>query len=199
MRTLKLTPVRDIVLIAQIGCLMMASGFLAAEYPVFAFHKSRWLLFIVFGGLLAGIPSPSVARPRGLSSTERAAVALALEYLHDGPGAWWSALGPNAPLQRLGRADALAEIAVRTGPRAGATWTLQTVASRHGSDVAVFLIDFPSGISDTLILRFESRGEPVLQEVLCSIDPVDAGGSVSRLARWRSVRDRVVGIVSQNR
>src|SRR3954451_8758989 len=81
-------------------------------------------LFTPLRPALAAAPAPEAPRP--LSEAERQAVALAADYLDRGPAAWWDRLSRDAPLRRLGREAALAEIEVRAGSPAGAEWELET-------------------------------------------------------------------------
>lgn len=97
-------------------------------------------------------------RPRPLSEAERRAVVLATAYLENGAPAWWDELSSDAPLRALGRETATAEMAVRAGPRQGARWQLQTPGLVHGEGAAVFTIEFPSGIDETLRLELVERG-----------------------------------------
>jgi hypothetical protein len=97
-----------------------------------------------------------------IGGSDRAAAEVAAEYLANGPAALYERLSLDAPLRALPRQDALAEIAVRTGPREGATWTLQTTSGGRAGDVA-FRVTFPSGYEDGLLLRMKGGS---LQEVL---------------------------------
>jgi tetratricopeptide (TPR) repeat protein len=112
--------------------------------------------------------------PRALSAAERAGVELAAAYLRSGPQAWWERLAADAPLRRLGREVALDEIAVRAGPADGATWQLLTPA-RDDSGRAVFGLDFPSGLDETLILRLVNEGGWKIADIRTTIDPVALG------------------------
>lgn len=112
--------------------------------------------------LLLLIASGAAAEPRPINGTEREAVAIAAAYLAEGPRALWTRLSPDAPLRALPEKDALRELAVRTGPRQGARWSLQTV---DGSDRHVaFKVTFPSGYEDGLLLRMQRGGK--VREVL---------------------------------
>lgn len=102
-------------------------------------------------GNASGAPSP-----RAISPAERAAVELALAYAERGAAAWTERLADGSPLAGLSPAVAAAEIAVRCGPADGAVWQLQTPGAAAVDGLAVFTIEFPSGIDETLELRLES-------------------------------------------
>ena len=109
--------------------------------------------------LLAG------AEPRPINEPEREAVAIVAAFLSRGPLALEERLAPDAALRALPREDVLTELAVRTGPREGARWTLQTAGSGAG-DVA-FRVTFPSGYEDGLLFRMTKTGQRwSLREVL---------------------------------
>ena len=121
-----------------------------------------------------GNPLENQARPRELSEAERAAVGMAVAYFQRGPEAWWERLASNAPLRRLGRPAALAEIAARVGPREGATWQLVTPGPSFDPQTAVFSLEFPSGLDETLILHLSNEGGWKIAELRTSIDPVSS-------------------------
>jgi hypothetical protein len=100
----------------------------------------------------AGAAGP-VDGPRPLSAAERYAVQLAADYLAGGPAAWWPHLARGSWLRALGREAAIAEIEVRAGLPAGARWTLQAVPPALAERGALFGIEFPSGVDDTLLLE----------------------------------------------
>lgn len=130
-------------------------------------------LFLV---LLAAFPAAVAAEigsPRRLSAAERQAVVLAAEYLSFGPEAWWSRLSESSPLRLLGRDLAVKAIEVRAGPPAGAHWHLQTASAELTADSAVFTVEFPSGLDETLtlILRHED-GAWRLHSVRMSAEPL---------------------------
>jgi tetratricopeptide (TPR) repeat protein len=116
------------------------------------------------------------ATPRELSEAERAAVDLAVAYLQKGPSAWWDRLAAGAPLRRLGRADALDEIAARVGPADGATWQLLT-PGRADPQRAMIGIEFPSGLDETLTLDLVNEGGWKLAELSTTIDPFTPGAA----------------------
>jgi hypothetical protein len=93
------------------------------------------MLFLLF--LLAPLGNP-----------EREAVSVVSSYLASGPAAVYERLTPDAPLRSLPREEALQEIAVRLGPREGATWTL-----RKASEGVAFHVRWPSGYEDGLLFR----------------------------------------------
>ena len=110
--------------------------------------------------------------PRPLSEAERAAVGLAAAYLDRGPEAWWDPLEADSPLRALGREAALAEIGVRAGPRDEAEWQLQTPGPNEGADVAIFSIQFPSGVDETLVLGLaRAAGGWKIRELRSLADP----------------------------
>ncbi len=101
---------------------------------------------------------------------ERVAVELAVAYAESGASAWWNRLAADSPLAALGRQRAVAEIAVRAGPSAGAFWQLQTLIAdskepptapegeRRGRQVAVFALQYPSGLDEALVLELVETG-----------------------------------------
>jgi hypothetical protein len=91
--------------------------------------------------------------PRPLSAAEREAVIFAAEYLARGPEAFWDRLARGSALHRLGRTAALEEIEVRGGLPRGAKWELSTAAPDFAAHGAVFTIELPSGIEETLTLE----------------------------------------------
>lgn len=97
------------------------------------------------------------AQPRPVSAPEREAVSLVAAFLERGSPALFARLTPDAPLRALPEKDAWRELDVRTGPRAGARWTLQTFEG-DATDVA-FRVTFPSGYEDGLLFRM--RGDRV--------------------------------------
>ncbi|HEY0155684.1 MAG TPA: hypothetical protein VGF28_00175 [Thermoanaerobaculia bacterium] len=103
--------------------------------------------------LLLLIASGAAAEPRPINDAEREAVAIAAEFLERGPAALWTHLAPDAPLRALPEKEALQELAVRTGPRDGARWSLQTVEGSN-RDVA-FKVTYPSGYEDGLLFRIQ--------------------------------------------
>ncbi len=104
--------------------------------------REMWLVLLFLAG----------TEPRPIADAEREAVAVAAAYLTSGPSA--VPLAPDAPLAALPREQALQEIAVRLGPREGATWTLRTAA-----DGVAFHVRWPSGFEDGLL--FQMRGAAV--------------------------------------
>ena len=122
------------------------------------------MLFLLF--LLAPLASP-----------EREAVAVVAAYLASGPGAVYERLTPDAPLRSLPREEALQEIAVRFGPREGATWTL-----RKASQGVAFQVRWPSGYEDGLLLRM--RGSS-LHSIATMAEP-DVGRASARPPEGRA-------------
>lgn len=97
----------------------------------------------------------AAAEPRPIHEAEREAVAIVAAFLARGPDALWTRLAADAPLRALPKEDALAELAARTGPSAGATWTLQT---SEGNRDAAFQVTWPNGTSDGLLFRMQHGG-----------------------------------------
>lgn len=131
------------------------------------------------GALAEPVETPASAaqpaRPRELSDAELAAVQLAAAYLHRGPAAWWEQLAADAPLRRLGREAALAEIAVRSGPADGATWQLLTPGPSFDPQTAIFGVEYASGFDETVILRMADENGWKIAEVRASFDPLETG------------------------
>lgn len=117
----------------------------------------RPLLACAVLGCLA-LTGPAGAAPRPVSPAERAAVALALTYVEDGPAGWWERLAAGSPLRELGREGALAALEVAAGPPAGAVWELQTVVERGWDETAVFVVQYPSGVDAALFLDLVEEG-----------------------------------------
>ncbi len=97
-------------------------------------------LAVAPGVLVPPAAAQSVAGPRPLGEAERQAVSLAMVYFEEGAAGWWQRLSTDAPLRELGQDAARLEIAVRAGPRTGATWELQTPAERYAENTAIFSI-----------------------------------------------------------
>ncbi len=118
------------------------------------------------------IAAGAAAEPRAISGAEREAVAIAAAFLTEGPRALWTRLPPAAPLRALPESEALAELDARTGPRAGARWTLRTVQGPSGN--VAFHVTFPSGYSDGLLFRMRRAGSGwQLHEVLTLAEPLE--------------------------
>jgi tetratricopeptide (TPR) repeat protein len=129
-------------------------------------------------GAARGAPAP--AGPRPLSDAERQGVIFAAEYLERGPAAWWDHLSRTSPLRRLGREAALAEIEVRAGSPAEAQWELQAAAPDLAASGAVFSVQFPSGLDDTLVLGLvPEAGGWKIDSLRISAEPVAASGEAS--------------------
>jgi tetratricopeptide (TPR) repeat protein len=109
-------------------------------------------------GALA-VPAAGPAPPRPLSEAEREAVRLAADYLARGPAAFQEALASSSPLRTLTPAAARDEIEVRAGVRGDVSWELQTPDRNAPGDLAVFSIEAPSGLDDTLLLRMVKEKE----------------------------------------
>ncbi len=133
----------------------------------------RWLGLLLLGlvALPPVVSAESVAGPRPLSEAERQAVALAMVYIEQGAEGWWERLAEDSWLRQLGREEGIAEIAVRAGPAAGATWTLQTPALRYAEGTVVFTVEFPSGLEETLTLELAQETGWNIREVRSLADP----------------------------
>ena len=93
--------------------------------------------------------------PRRISDAERYAVELVARYLQEGPFAIDTALAASSPFASLPAAERLQEIEVRMGPWSDAAWELRTVVPSLADTTAVFAVEFPSGLDDTVILTLE--------------------------------------------
>lgn len=93
------------------------------------------------------------AEVRPVSAAEREAVRIAADYLARGPQAVIDVLASNAPLRNT--RDLAAEIETRLGPPAGSRWELQTVVPALSDRAAVFTIEYPSGIDETVTFELE--------------------------------------------
>ena len=110
-------------------------------------------------GLLAVLLAGSaLAAPRPISEAERAAVQIAVDYLNRGPQAVAEQLSATSPLRRLPPTAQLEEIEVRLGPPAGAAWELQTAVPSVADRMAIFAVEFPSGIDDAAIFDLTKEG-----------------------------------------
>jgi tetratricopeptide (TPR) repeat protein len=117
-------------------------------------HISRaavGLLAVLLGG-------SALAAPRPISEAERAAVQIAVDYLNRGPQAVAEQLAATSPLRGLPPASQLEEIEVRLGPPAGAAWELQTAVPSVADRMAIFAVEFPSGIDDAAIFDLTKEG-----------------------------------------
>jgi len=117
-------------------------------------HISR----AVIGLLAVLLAGSALAAPRPISEAERAAVQIAVDYLNRGPQAVAEQLAATSPLRRLPPAAQLEEIEVRLGPPAGAAWELQTVVPSVADRMAMFAVEFPSGIDDAAIFDLTKEG-----------------------------------------
>jgi hypothetical protein len=116
------------------------------------------------------------AQPRPISDAERAAVAVVVAYLADGPAAAYERLADDAPLRVLSREDAFREIEARMGPRDDVTWTLRT-ADRD----AAFRVGWKSGYEDGLLIRM--RGDRVTA-ILTLGEGDTKGAALPPHSRW---------------
>jgi len=143
------------------------------------------LLALLFGTL------PVAAAPRPLSPAEDQAVRLVARVFQAGSQAWWENLSRDAPLRRLGREQALQEIAVRIGPTRGARWRLLTPAAHLGSEIALFDIEYASGFTDTLLLELVDESGWKIQQLRCLADPLDVAEPQPLLAALGPLRRRL--------
>ncbi len=109
--------------------------------------------------------------PAPLSPAERAAAGFAVAYLRQGAPAWQRLLASDSPWRPLPAAEAVAEIAARVGPAAGAHWQLQRPAPDRAPAV-VFAVEYPSGMTETLWLELVSeRGKWRLRSLRTLSEP----------------------------
>ncbi len=92
-----------------------------------------------------------------LSSEEQAAVGFALLYLRGGAAGWQKMLSADSPWHSLPLPDAMAEIAARVGPPDGTRWQLQRPGPSGEASQAVFSVEYPSGMTETLWLDIVSE------------------------------------------
>ncbi|HYC92578.1 MAG TPA: basic secretory protein-like protein [Thermoanaerobaculia bacterium] len=130
------------------------------------------MLFLLF--LLAPLANP-----------EREAVSVVSSYLASGPAAVYERLTPDAPLRSLPREEALQEIAVRFGPREGATWTL-----RKAAEGVAFHVRWPSGYEDGLLFRM--RGS-ALHSITTMAEP-NVGRASARPSRRAEARPTLLAL-----
>lgn len=128
-------------------------------------------------------PPSGPAEPRELSDAERAAVEIAAAYLHGGAEAVWQRLSKDSLLRRLDRPEALREIATRLGPADGSSWQLLTPGPTFDRQIAIFGVEYASGLDETLILRLVNEGSWKVAEIRTSVDRVDP---VQLNPAWRS-------------
>ena len=112
--------------------------------------------------------------PKPISDAERAAVEAVLAFLETGPNAVLTRLASDSPLRAFNSNQALDEIAVRMGPGEGSHWQLRTPGrtfeKRH--DVAIFTVEFPSGIDDIILFHMaEEGGAWTIHQIRCGVDP----------------------------
>lgn len=119
--------------------------------------------------IVAGSSSAAESGPRPFSETERAAAEIAAHYLASGPSAIVGRLSAKSPLRTLSPDEALAEIEVRAGPNAGAKWEMQTVVPSLRDRTAVFEIEYPSGVDETLVMNLVKEGSEWKVESLRSL------------------------------
>ncbi|MEM8933249.1 MAG: hypothetical protein AAGE94_18820, partial [Acidobacteriota bacterium] len=147
---------------------------------------------LLVGLSLVGLGPTVEAEPRRLSAAERRAVELASALFADGPRALWPQLAPSSPWRPLGVDAAAAEMSVRVGPTRGSTWTLRTPDPHLGDQVAIFTVEFPSGLDETLVFEMVDQGDrQMLHRIRCLAEPLD--GPPIRLAGLRAAREALTG------
>ncbi|MCP3962826.1 MAG: hypothetical protein GY719_33730 [bacterium] len=140
----------------------------------------RWVLGVLLGLTLSGVAVADGPPARQLTEAERQAVVFAAEYLNGGPEAWWPRLSAGSPLRSLGQEAALEALEVRAGPRQGARWRLQTGPASVTRGVAVWTVEFPSGMSDTLVLELREEGDRwTIDTVRMSAEPRGGVGTAA--------------------
>jgi len=117
--------------------------------------------------------------PRPISDAERAVVSAVAKALAEGPAALHEQLAADAPLRKLRDPDAIAEIATRTGPADGATWTLQATKL---AEAVSFRVRFPSGLEDTLYFRMTKQGSRwAIAEIVSIAEPEKQEANTDRI------------------
>ncbi|HXT51347.1 MAG TPA: hypothetical protein VN811_09920, partial [Thermoanaerobaculia bacterium] len=107
-----------------------------------------------------------------LSTEEQAGVGLAVMYLRGGAAAWQKLLSSDSPWHSLPPAEATAEIAARVGPPDGTHWQLQHPGPNGDQNNAVFSIEYPSGLTETVWLEIASEaGKMKLRRVRALSEP----------------------------
>lgn len=112
--------------------------------------------------------------PRPISDAEQAAVEAVLAFLETGPNALYTRLSEDSPLRLLSPNQAVDEIAVRMGLPEGSRWQLQTPGRAFESrfDIAIFTVEFPSGVDDILSFNMvEESGTWLIHQIRCTADP----------------------------
>ncbi|HET9766421.1 MAG TPA: hypothetical protein VFS60_06220, partial [Thermoanaerobaculia bacterium] len=130
----------------------------------------------------AALPRTAVTEPKPLdltgvgaaplSAEEQAAVGFALLYLRGGAAGWQKMLSADSPWHSLPLPDAMAEIAARVGPPDGTRWQLQHPGPSGEASQAVFSVEYPSGMTETLWLEIVSEaGTMKLRRVRALSEP----------------------------
>jgi len=88
---------------------------------------------------------------RPLSEAERAATRVVADYLARGPQAVAGQLAAGSTLN-------LEEIETRLGPPNDSTWELQTIVPAMAERAAVFAVDYPTGVDDSIVLEMKKEG-----------------------------------------
>ncbi|MEO8033551.1 MAG: hypothetical protein ABI837_03915, partial [Acidobacteriota bacterium] len=121
-------------------------------------RRFRTLSVVVCLLTFASVPL-SAADVRPISEAERAAVQSVASFLSRGPEVLYNELAADSLFRKLSKADALSEIEARVGPPAGASWMLETVVPALQDRTAVFIVNFPSGIDETVMMDMKREGE----------------------------------------
>ncbi|MEO6486821.1 MAG: tetratricopeptide repeat protein [Thermoanaerobaculia bacterium] len=125
--------------------------------------------FLLVAALGAGLPPG----PRPVSDAERAATVVVMRYFASGPTAVLEEMSDASPIRKLPKADALREIEARFGPRAKSRWSMDTAVPSIGATVAIFTMEFPSGLDDTVAFEMvESGGKWKVEGIRTSAEPV---------------------------
>src|SRR5690606_2686322 len=86
-------------------------------------------------------------------------------------------LADDSPLAAMPKHEAIRELEARLGPRAGATWTLESGGAQDDGS-ALVAVEFPSGVDDVLTFELAPGPEPRLRSVRCL---ADLGGAADPL------------------
>lgn len=115
---------------------------------------------------------PAGVGPADLSPAERAAVALAVSYLAEGPAAWQRRLAADSPWRALPAVGAEAEIAARVGPRDGRVrWMLMRPGPGAAEGAVALAVEHPSGMEEVLWLQLAEGDDWRLRELRTLSEP----------------------------
>lgn len=112
--------------------------------------------------------------PRPISEAENAAVEAVVAFLDGGANAVLPRLAADSPMRAISSSHALDEIAVRMGAPEGSAWTLRTPgrAFEGRSDLAIFSVEFASGLDDIILMDLKQEGGSwVIHQIRCAVDP----------------------------